>query len=128
MPFLTYDGTAQDHEDTPQALRVGEDGRPIRNKVAKPAKRRFFAIETMTVYGKKFPAGVAVEVANVLPADKAIVAKAKALKCFKITDVAPVEAEEVYPAEPILAQSEPEAEPEEVAPKKRGRPKKTAEE
>lgn len=114
MAVLVYDGSAKDHSVKPQLLAKGEDGRPAKRKVVRPAETEFFPIDTYDLWGVKFPKGEEVEVPHSLVV-KGIVKKAKALGCFKVFEV---------PLQIEVRDENTDIAPVEIEKPKRGRPRK----
>lgn len=80
--ILTYEGGHQDHDTTPQEFNVGDDGKPDRRQgVKKAAKTKFFEAKSVNIRGEVFEKGAPRQ------CDKAdVVAKARAMGCFKVEE------------------------------------------
>jgi hypothetical protein len=78
---LVYKGGARDHETKPQVYAKGDDGRPDKRRVLKPAETKFFEIATYNIWGTEFPRGKEIRVS-----DAKLAAKARALGCFDVRE------------------------------------------
>ena len=78
---LVYKGGAMDHEVKPQVYAKGQDGRPDKRRVSKPAETKFREMDTIHVLGLALPKGK-----EVRTSDAAVIAKARSLKCCEVRE------------------------------------------
>lgn len=88
---LTYDGSAKHHEVTPEVLKIGEDGKPIKRHIIKPATYTAVPIETYVLWGLRFPTDETMEFSasdsvfgRDRPSMEDLAVKARNLGCFKV--------------------------------------------